>query len=60
MTERCEDCRFFEDGTVTIGYCRRYPQVVQKNVSAWCGEFAPKPVELPKPKPVAPKRRASK
>ena len=37
--DSCHGCRFFVHGAV-IGQCRRYPAIVNKHHTDWCGEWA--------------------
>jgi hypothetical protein len=49
--ERCEACRYFDDGDELLGRCRRYPPKIMSRDTAvfpavgkdeWCGEFHPR------------------
>lgn len=39
MSQSCHGCRFFAHGAV-IGQCRRFPSIVNKHHTDWCGEFS--------------------
>ena len=44
----CLECLFFNhpDGTSPNGYCHRFPELIKKNRTDWCGEFVHKDYEL--------------
>lgn len=44
----CETCRFFEKDEYSdlIGLCKRYPKVLTKAASNWCGEHETQALEL--------------
>lgn len=44
---KCERCIFWHNQNI-IGMCKRYPQVVNKHSSDWCGEFMTKVEEVQK------------
>ena len=43
----CLTCLYFKDAQI-MGSCRRYPEMLNKHQSDWCGEHAEKPVEMVK------------
>lgn len=37
---KCNECKWFVgQANDNYGVCKRYPQVINKNQSDWCGEF---------------------
>jgi len=55
----CGTCRWWTPDPI-LGQCRRFPQIVTKHHSDWCGEFRPSgmpPMTPDAPPPEAPKRR---
>lgn len=41
----CARCKFFRSAAKsTIGECKRYPSVVRKSETDWCGDWAEIPV----------------
>lgn len=49
---RCDRCEFFlpdedTDSPFKDGYCHRHPQPIEVANAHWCGEFRPKPADLP-------------
>ena len=37
---KCENCCYFSPTTdEVIGWCGRYPSIIETKVDAWCGEF---------------------
>ena len=40
-SETCNSCLFFVVSDRGMGLCKRYPDVINKHNTDWCGEFSP-------------------
>lgn len=40
-SETCNSCLFFIVSDRGMGLCKRYPDVINKHNTDWCGEFSP-------------------
>jgi len=43
VSKRCANCLYWEGKAEDIGQCHRWPELISKRPSGWCGEYKVRP-----------------